>query len=65
MITDQHLIEIIGEIISDNTAVDAAALLVEVLQETFKVAFETDSYSGKGNIEIKKIIDIACEKHFG
>jgi hypothetical protein len=65
MPTDQDLIEIVEEIIETNDLTTAAAVLVEIIQNTLNTGFVMEAYYDKGNDEIKKIIDVACERHFG
>jgi len=65
MPTDQDLIEIVEEIIETNDLTTAAELLVEIIQNTLNTGFVMEAYCDKGNDEIKRIIDVACERHFG
>ncbi len=65
MPTDQDLIEIVEEIIDTNDVSTASEVLVEIIQRVLNTGFVIEAYYDKGNDEIKKIIDVACEKHFG
>ena len=65
MPTDQDLIEIVEEIIETNDLTTAAKVLVEIIQNALNTGFVMEAYYDKGNDEIKRIIDVACERHFG